>query len=214
MLTSKWATTRKSHISRWKMISQAWHAVTNPHLCMRTCSLDLGIVNISMTMLWVRSKLFRLYRPNYKYDFHLDASWPIKVNFRWYVSGLSFMVGGSSDSCHFASSWKIRQSKLPCHTACDRRFPLGYTCLLVYQNRKKESHLGNPGVGNGQLIEFPIYPDLFHIIILLCFMFLMLVGCVNHSGNRQNLSKTKWLPLCWNPGFRTFRCSTRTLTRL
>ena len=34
----------KCHISRWNMVSQAWHAVTNPRLVARTFGLDIGIV--------------------------------------------------------------------------------------------------------------------------------------------------------------------------
>ena len=34
----------KCHISRWNMVSQVWHAVTNPRLCARTFGLDIGIV--------------------------------------------------------------------------------------------------------------------------------------------------------------------------
>ena len=34
----------KCHISCWNMVSQAWHAVTNPCLVARTFGLEIGIV--------------------------------------------------------------------------------------------------------------------------------------------------------------------------
>ena len=34
----------KCHISCWNMVSQAWHAVTNPRLVARTFGLDIGII--------------------------------------------------------------------------------------------------------------------------------------------------------------------------
>ena len=113
----------------------------------------------------------------------------------------------------FVSSWGIRQCKLPCHAEWQTVSSGVHVCLLIL-SKQKWCHLGNPCIGIGQFIAFAIYLDWFYKMINSCFNFLMLDGGVYHSGNRQNLRKTKWRPFCWNSRFGTFWCSTRSITML
>ena len=98
----------------------------------------------------------------------------------------------------FASSWRIRQSKLLCHITCDRRVADSFLwctrVLVVYQNRKRV--IWEPRWWNRSVFFFCIcICDLSrHILYNDTFMFQLFEGGENHSVNRQNLRKTKWHP--------------------
>ena len=131
----------KCHISRWNMVSQAWHAVTNPRLAARTFDFDRGIVG-TVSVLWVPSKLFRKFWQNSKHDCHLEGKWPIGIHFRWpCLSDFLCMLGSSSDLCRLCQFlWdSAEQTTLSRNMRPDsgRQFPLVYICVLVHQNRKR-----------------------------------------------------------------------------
>ena len=97
LLTSKWATARKVTFLKYGFTRCG--EPTPVCVDIRTRHWNRR-GNVSVTMLRVPSKCLRQNRQNYQHDYHLDASWPIRVHFRWSCfSDFSCMVGGSSDSC-------------------------------------------------------------------------------------------------------------------
>ena len=136
----------KCHISCWNMVSQAWHAVTNPRLVGRTFDLDRGIVGI--VSVWrcceCQANSSENFWQNSKHDCHLEGKWPIGIHFRWpCLSDFLCMLGGSSDLCRLCQllwDW-AEQTTLSRDMRPDsgRQFPLVYMCVLVHQNRKRES---------------------------------------------------------------------------
>ena len=95
LLTSKWATTKKSHIPRWNMVSRPWNAVNNTRLCARKFGIDIGIAAwrccereaISNEKISKTTNMTSILMPADQMEL---------------ASGLgSCMVGGSSDSCSF-----------------------------------------------------------------------------------------------------------------
>ena len=112
------------------------------------------------------------------------------------------MVGGSSDSgcvCQFLRD-SAEQTALSRNMPPDsgRRFPLVYTCVCYFITTERE-WFPEPRLWNRSvycifyLSRLVLYNDTFQLFNV--------GGCVNHSGNRQNLRKTKWRPFCSNPRF-------------
>ena len=133
----------KCHISRWNMVSQAWHAVTNPRLVARTFRLDIGIAKaVSM---WRCCECEA--NSSKKFDKTANLTpilnlWPIGVHFRWpCLSDFLCMVGGSSDLCRLCQLlWdSAEQTALSSKMQPDggKWFPLVYMSLLVHRNRKR-----------------------------------------------------------------------------
>ena len=131
----------KCHISRWNMVSQAWHVVTNLRLVARTFELDRGIVGT--VSVWRCCECQANSSENFDKTANMTAI--LKENDQSeFISGgpdLLCMLGGSSDLCRLcqflwdsAEQTTLSRKKLP---DSGRRFPLVYMCVLVHQNRKR-----------------------------------------------------------------------------
>ena len=138
----------------------------------------------------VRSKLLRANRQNYKHDFHLEASWPIEVHFRWpCLYDFSCMVGGSSDSCCLCQFLKDSavQTALSHNMRPEsgRRFPLVYMCFGSLS--KQRVTWGIKAVE----FAFAIYLYTFYMMMQLCFNFFLLLEGVTIIGGTANIFANK-----------------------
>ena len=135
----------KSHISRWSMVSQAWHAVTNPRLVARTFGLDIGIVRTVSVWRCCECKS----NSSIKFDKTANMTpilnrWPTGGHFqRPYLSDFLCMVRGSSDLCRLcqflwdsAEQTALSRNRRP---GSGRRFPLVYMCVCQFIKRERES---------------------------------------------------------------------------
>ena len=133
----------KCHISRWNMVSQVWHAVTNPHLVARTFGLDIWIVGT--VSVWRCCEC----EANSSEKFHKTANITSilkEADQSELISGgpvseFLCMVGGNSDLCRLcqflwdsAEPTTLSRNMRP---DSSRRFPLVYMGVLVHQNRKR-----------------------------------------------------------------------------
>ena len=132
----------KCHISRWNIVSLAWHAVTSPCLVARTFGLGIGIVGTVSVWWCCECEANASENLTKQQRWLLEGSWPIAIHFQWpCLSDFLCMVRGSSDLCRLCQFlWdSAEQTTLSRNMWLDsgRRFPLVYICVLVYQNRKR-----------------------------------------------------------------------------